>query len=216
MAIFNESKVRTKWSDDLKDGKGWFSDTINSGTDNCLKGYVEKGDKRTMYSTVLKSEDNCHPFVKSNGTVWDYFYPDTEKSSIFDESKIINALHKDLVKEGEEYYVANYITHLKQNVEKNHNIFKIVNVLNGYCPFITQKGSFALCYPVEKEYVPFTYEDREQFLGKVIKNPESNFSTLILDCNENVIYIKDGFIPYAKLLENYIFDFTNTPCGKKV
>lgn len=59
------------------------------------------------------------------------------------------------------------------------------------------------------EYVPFTFEDAEFLIGKVVKHKKDKWVELITYCNEN----ETAICPYEHLLDNYTF-LDGTPCGK--
>ena len=59
------------------------------------------------------------------------------------------------------------------------------------------------------EYVPFTFDDAEFLIGKVVKHKKDNWVELITYCNQNETPIG----PYEHLLDNYTF-IDGSPCGK--
>ena len=67
----------------------------------------------------------------------------------FDESKVINALHTDLVKDGQTGIFANDIFVLKSRVEnRDEKAFGRVNITKGQSPFHSAKAAAALFYPI--------------------------------------------------------------------
>ena len=67
----------------------------------------------------------------------------------FDESKVINALHTDLVKDGQTGIFANDIFVLKSRVEnRDEKSFGRVNITKGQSPFHSAKTAAALFYPI--------------------------------------------------------------------
>ena len=60
-----------------------------------------------------------------------------------------------------------------------------------------------------QEYVPFTFDDAEFLIGKVVKHKIDNWVELITFCNEN----ETAICPYEHLLDNYTF-LDGSPCGK--
>jgi hypothetical protein len=69
--------------------------------------------------------------------------------------------------------------------------------------------------PEEKEYVPFTREDVEQLMGRLIK-PKNRMERdvfLITEMDEDEVYVSKRYISYETLLHLYEF-YDGTPCGK--
>lgn len=61
----------------------------------------------------------------------------------------------------------------------------------------------------EPEYVPFTFEDAEHLIGKVIKSKDENWIELLTFFGED--YTSN--ITYEALLRDYTF-LDGSPCGK--
>ena len=61
----------------------------------------------------------------------------------------------------------------------------------------------------EPEYIPFTFEDAEFLLGKVVKNKKENFLTVITWCFNEAVNMGD----FKQLLCDYTF-LDGSPCGK--
>ena len=59
------------------------------------------------------------------------------------------------------------------------------------------------------EYVPFTFEDAEQLIGKVVKSKDENWIEMITWCDND----EASSIPYSTLLYGYTF-IDGSPCGK--
>ena len=59
------------------------------------------------------------------------------------------------------------------------------------------------------EYVPFTFDDAEFLIGKVVKHKKDKWVELITYCSEN----ETAICPYEHLLDNYTF-IDGSPCGK--
>ena len=74
--------------------------------------------------------------------------------AVFDESKVINTLHRDKAEVGKRYYCADYIDILKQGVEHNNSlpIGELIQVTDDInCCFLINDFKFALLYPYEGE-----------------------------------------------------------------
>lgn len=73
--------------------------------------------------------------------------------AVFDESKVINSLHKDKAEIGKKYYCADYFGMLKERVEDDdtnfiHNLTGIDD--NNNCCFRIAGSVYALIYPYEE------------------------------------------------------------------
>lgn len=73
--------------------------------------------------------------------------------AVFDESKVINALHPEKAEIGKKYWVSDYILCLKERVKNNDIIFTDelidINKGNDYC-FCTTTSKYELLYPYEE------------------------------------------------------------------
>jgi len=66
----------------------------------------------------------------------------------------------------------------------------------------------------EPKYIPFTFEDAEFLIGKLIKDKHTNSIFIIIGVNAVGIMITiDNYISFKNLLENYTF-LDGSPCGK--
>ena len=65
------------------------------------------------------------------------------------------------------------------------------------------------------EYIPYTFEDAELFIGKVIKNKKGTAVSMITGLNTKFINIYNSDIGFNYLLDNYTF-LDGTPCGKLI
>lgn len=73
--------------------------------------------------------------------------------AVFDESKVINTLHKDKAEVGKRYYYADYISILKQRVEHDDSLSmsKLIRITgDADCCFLIDGFKFALLYPYEE------------------------------------------------------------------
>lgn len=61
----------------------------------------------------------------------------------------------------------------------------------------------------EPEYVPFTFEDAEFLIGKVVKHKKDKWVEMLTWCSPDEVLN----IPYEILLDNYTF-IDGSPCGK--
>ena len=65
----------------------------------------------------------------------------------------------------------------------------------------------------EPEYIPFTFEDAEQLIGKTIKSKSGNSIYIITAINYEYIGIWKNNINYDQLFDIYTF-LDGSPCGK--
>lgn len=63
--------------------------------------------------------------------------------------------------------------------------------------------------PKEPEYIPFSFEDAEQLIGKVVKSKDENWIEMITWCDND----EASSISYSNLLYGYTF-IEGSPCGK--
>lgn len=63
--------------------------------------------------------------------------------------------------------------------------------------------------PEKPEYIPFSFEDAEQLIGKVVKSKDENWIEMITWCGNG----EASSIPYSTLLYDYTF-LDGSPCGK--
>ena len=61
----------------------------------------------------------------------------------------------------------------------------------------------------EHEYIPFTFEDAKQLIGKIVKSKESNWVEMIIWCSDTSTSVAD----YEDLLSDNTF-LDGSPCGK--
>ena len=61
----------------------------------------------------------------------------------------------------------------------------------------------------EPEYVPFSFEDAEFLIGKVVKHKKDKWVEMLTWCSPDEVLN----IPYEILLDNYTF-IDGSPCGK--
>lgn len=61
----------------------------------------------------------------------------------------------------------------------------------------------------KQEYVPFSFEDAEFLIGKVVKHKKDKWVELITYCNK----YETSLCRYEILLDNYTF-LDGSPCGK--
>lgn len=92
---------------------------------------------------------------------------------------------------------------------------KEIEILNSMGNWITVIEPFwnwqIINYRVKEtpEYVPFTFEDAEFLIGKVVKHKKDKLVELITYFSEN----ETAICPYEHLLDNYTF-IDGSPCGK--
>ncbi len=65
----------------------------------------------------------------------------------------------------------------------------------------------------EPEYIPFTFDDKEQLKGRWIKMIGSGDYLITVTFKEGICITDGSTIYYERLLEEYIFD-DGSPCGK--
>lgn len=63
--------------------------------------------------------------------------------------------------------------------------------------------------PKQTEYVPFSFEDAEFLIGKVVKHKKDSWVELITYCDKN----ETSIALYEYLLDNFTF-LDGSPCGK--
>lgn len=78
--------------------------------------------------------------------------------------------------------------------------------------------SFGSCnYRIKEEpkieYVPFTIEDIDLFMGKIVKKKGKGDYSFILRANESIVYTWDNSFYYSQALEYFTF-LDGTPFGK--
>ena len=69
----------------------------------------------------------------------------------------------------------------------------------------------------EPKLVPFTFEDKNLFIGKIIKHRRSNLYNIIVGASPLSIWIGSvvNGLTYFELWENYEFE-DGSPCGKYI
>lgn len=69
--------------------------------------------------------------------------------------------------------------------------------------------------PEEPEYVPYTFEDAKELIGKPVKNKKLDFMYLIIDIDSSGVRMGTSSLlyPYSNLLEHYT-DIDGNPLGK--
>jgi hypothetical protein len=65
----------------------------------------------------------------------------------------------------------------------------------------------------QPEYVPFTFDDYEQLIGKAVRQLILNYVNLIVKIREGAILIGDTYYNYEELLNKFEF-LDGSPCGK--
>lgn len=72
----------------------------------------------------------------------------------FDESKVINALHRDKAKIGKNYYVSDFISNLKKYVESDNSCYvcklRVINCSSDHCFEVNDGIRWELLYPCEE------------------------------------------------------------------
>ena len=64
-------------------------------------------------------------------------------------------------------------------------------------------------YRVKPEYIPFTFEDAEFLIGKVVKHKKENYLAVITLCLNEITNMGD----FKELLDDFTF-LDGSPCGK--
>ncbi len=67
----------------------------------------------------------------------------------------------------------------------------------------------------EPEYIPFTFEDANDLMGKVIKKMDGTQVQKIVQLNRDYVFAGVGQMNYSYLFDHYTF-LDGTPCGKKI
>lgn len=63
--------------------------------------------------------------------------------------------------------------------------------------------------PKKPEYIPFTFEDAEFLIGKIVKSKNQNWVEMIIWCDDTGTSVTD----YESLLSDHTF-LDGSPCGK--
>lgn len=63
--------------------------------------------------------------------------------------------------------------------------------------------------PKVPEYIPFTFEDAEFLIGKVVKCKTQDYTAMIISCTESGTNVDD----WKPLLDDFTF-LDGSPCGK--
>lgn len=64
-------------------------------------------------------------------------------------------------------------------------------------------------YRVKEKYVPFTFEDAEFLIGKIVKRKTHNYTAMIISCTQLGTSVDD----WEHLLDDFTF-LDGSPCGK--
>lgn len=67
----------------------------------------------------------------------------------------------------------------------------------------------------QPKYIPFTYEDAEQLIGKAVKDSKGLIS-LITDLDDDIIWMSERPNTLKNLFKDYTFFPSGEPCGKLV
>ena len=67
----------------------------------------------------------------------------------------------------------------------------------------------------EPKFVPFTFEDAENLVGKVLRKKYGDSIELIVRCNSYGCFVLHEVVIFQELLEHYTF-LDGSPCGKLV
>ena len=59
------------------------------------------------------------------------------------------------------------------------------------------------------EYIPFTFEDAEFLIGKIVSSKKKQYKVMIFECNKKSVQ----HYTYEELLNNWTF-LDGSPCGK--
>jgi hypothetical protein len=187
---FDESKVRTKWSDELDGKKGWFSDNINSVGEGNLHYYVEYNDVR-FYGICTKGNAIC-PFKDDDNINWKYFYPEEDIVGFmeFDKKNLFIAGYNDnLPNIGDTGYTGDSVSDC---VSKLTGCWT-QHILTGCTKngFITDadiyQHQFFYCTKcaLKTKYVPWTKETFPLKCGDVVQFKDSDQQIMIVSQNKN-------------------------------
>ena len=91
--------------------------------------------------------------------------------AVFDESKVINALHKDRAEVGKKYWFSDYILTLKELVEKgitDTHFYELAEIDDeSYYCFVSDNESWELLYPYEEPPKQrMTYRQLAEWMAK--------------------------------------------------
>lgn len=188
-----------------------------------IRGYVDYGE----YEQILENIEEIKSKSKHSEKSVDMRRrkPMSEKYTYAD---VIIDPDDPRVEIGKEYYFGDNPTSLLYGVQHNWPIRKLEDVSNqapSISPFYNGSSFFACLIrkkePVKK-YVPLNLNDREDLfnlMGSWLMNKTcgSYHCVITIKPAKNLVYI-DGYgeIGPQELLEDFIFVFNDSPCGKLV
>ena len=219
---FDESKVRTEWSDELEGKKGWFGDRIHDKDEDCLRNYVEMKDEN--YYWICHKGNKEYPFKSEVNILWKYFYPDDEeeKEMEFDKKNLfIAGYNENLLHTGDAGYIGDSVS-------------DCVSKLTGCCAqhvltgclesgFITDADTYphqffyrTKCAP-EKHYIPWTKENFPLNVLDIVNDSESTTFISSIKNDKSAVWIgcASCAISLRELFDNYTMP-DGSPCGQEI
>jgi len=220
---FDESKVISEWSDELKGKKGWFSDYINDEDEQCLRSYVET-NSQIHYGLCHKGEENF-PFREEDGIDRSYFYPD-ETAKFDKENLFIAGYNDEVVNIGDEGILGETVIIIQRTIKDRYDK-SIGKLLIKNEQGFSKDGSLyrpmfyrTKCAP-KKKYVPWTKDNFPLHVLSLVRSKvDTDFTTFIggLNICKNTINIGSADDPGITFEE--LFDYwelpDGTPCGQEV
>lgn len=144
-------------------------------------------------------------------------------SEIFDITKVRFEGYLQGLKVGSKGYVGNTLSDLKANVEKDDYVCTLLAISDTTYPFEicceSYKYGYRYFYLVEeqkeKRYRPYTWEERAEILGKIIKRKDSDcvIMVTVAKTEEGKLFINSVSASY--ILENYTW-IDGSPCGVEI
>ena len=223
---FDESKVRSEWSDELEGKKGWFGDNINGNSkdEEYLRKHVETNNK-CFYGICYKGGGE-YPFGIGNtektgsrwkGTFWKYFYPEEDIVEFDKKNLFIAGYNDDDVNIGDEGIIAEDIDFIKRNINNTEERSKIADIkYSGFydtkrygCNFFYRTK----CAP-KKHYIPWTKDNFPlRVLSLVRSKVDTDFTTFIGGLNLCKNEINIGSADTKSITFNELFDYWELPDG---
>jgi len=230
MAVFDENKVRTEWSDELDGKKGWFSNFITDTDETNLQYYVENEMKNNKIYGICRKNNSRNDRIfridrVHTETGRSYFYPDDEEEQMeFDKSNLfIAGYNGEQVNIEDEGYFSNSMHSLKIYVLENNNIYfgKIKKILSDN--FLDAKNEWQFFYRTkcapQKKYIPWNKDTCPLHCGDIVKQKHEDFLCIVSAIRKSTehVWLADATcaIDLKKLFELYELS-DGTPCGQEV
>jgi len=216
---FDESKVRSEWSDELEGKKGWFSDYINRGKNIGLSSYIKNNDE-SSYGICHKGEVDF-PFKSNDRSNWKYFYPDND-TVVFNKNNLFIAGYNDnLLHTGDMGYTGDSVSYCASKLTG----YWTQHILTGCSEkgFTTDADAFqhqffyrTKCVP-NKKYIAWTKDNFPLNVLDLVKDNDNITFIGAIKNDKSAVWI--GGASCAISLQE-LFDYwelpDGTPCGQEV